>query len=178
MSSQPAHQRKKLQTNHKLPGSNKRKQPDKLTPNDVLQEGIGRHSRSKRAVHIAARTKAAHNKAVAEAMELQIDSSGGNKRKYALTEIKADIAKKRLYVRRSLPPIGGGTSTQPSLTGGNHPPHPHPKPDPKGKHNMASRTTKTNKATTAPPTPTQTPAHGTTWDAVKNRRGPRAGEEP
>ena len=39
---------------------------------------------------LAARTKAAHNKTVAEAMELQIDSPG-NKRKYALAEIKADI---------------------------------------------------------------------------------------
>jgi hypothetical protein len=29
------------------------------------------------------------------------------------------------------PPMGGGTSTQPSLTGGNHPPHPSPKPNPK-----------------------------------------------
>jgi hypothetical protein len=71
-------------------------------------------------------------------MELQIDSSKGNKRKYALTEIKADIANKRLYARRSLPPMGGGggTSTQPSLTGGNHPPHPDPSPNPKGKHNQ------------------------------------------
>jgi hypothetical protein len=72
-----------------------------------------------------------------EAMELQIDSSGGNKRKYALTEIKADIANTRLYVRRSPPPpppMGGGTSTQPSLTGGNqHPPHPSPKPNPKAR---------------------------------------------
>jgi hypothetical protein len=51
---------------------------------------IVRHSRSKRYVHIAARIKAAHNKTVAEAMELQIDSPG-NKRKYALAEIKADI---------------------------------------------------------------------------------------
>jgi hypothetical protein len=59
-----------------------------------LQERIGRHSRSKRAVHIAARTRAGNNRTVAEAMELQIDSSGGkhkHKRKYALTEIKADI---------------------------------------------------------------------------------------
>jgi hypothetical protein len=52
--------------------------------------------------------------------------------------------------------MGGGTSTQPPLTGGNHPPHPHPEPNPNGKHNMASRTTKTNKATTAPPAPTKT----------------------
>jgi hypothetical protein len=63
-----------------------------LDPNDILQERIGRNSRSKRSVHIAARTnKAAHNTAVAEAMELHIDSRRGNKRKYALAEIKADI---------------------------------------------------------------------------------------
>jgi hypothetical protein len=53
-----------------------------------------------------------------EAMELQIDSSGGNKRKYALTEIKADIANKRLYV------TGGGTSTQPNPHGREPPPSP------------------------------------------------------
>jgi hypothetical protein len=49
-------------------------------------------------------------------MELQIDSSGGNKRKYALTEIKADIANKRLYVRRSPPDlcIWGEAPAQPN----------------------------------------------------------------
>jgi hypothetical protein len=103
MSSQPAHQRKNSKRT-KLPGTNKRKQPDELHPNGVFLERIGKHSRAKRAVHIAARTKAAsqaaNNKTVAEAMELQIDSIGDNKRKYALTEIKADIANKRLYVRR------------------------------------------------------------------------------
>jgi hypothetical protein len=95
-------------------------------------------------------------------MELQIDSSGGNKRKYALTEIKADIANKRLYVRRSPPDlcIWGEAPAQPN------PPSREgtttlildtsPKPNPKGDHNMASRTTKTNKTTTAPPTPTKT----------------------
>ena len=103
-------------------------------------------------------------------MELQIDSSGGNKRKYALTEIKADIANKRLYVRKSLPPMGGGTSTQPSLTGGNHPPRPSPKPNPKGKHNMATRTTKTNKATTAPPTPTKATALLGMWLKIAEAR--------
>jgi hypothetical protein len=119
IASQPA-QQKKNSKRTKLPGTNKRKQPEELDPNDVLQERIGRHSRSKRAVHIAARTKA-HNKAVAEAMELQIDSSGGNKRKYALTEIKADIANKRLYVRRSPPPYGG-RHLNPTLPHGREPP--------------------------------------------------------
>ena len=123
----------------------------------VFLERIGKHSRAKKAVHITARTKAANNKSVAGAMELQIGSSGGKKRKYTLTEIEADIANKRLYARRSLPPLmGGGTSTQPSLTGGNHPPHPSPKPNPKGKHNTASKTNKSNKTTTTPPTPTKT----------------------
>jgi hypothetical protein len=65
MASQPAQQRNNSKRT-KLPGTNKRKQPDELNPNDVLQEGIGRHSRSKRAVHIAARTRAAHNKTFAE----------------------------------------------------------------------------------------------------------------
>jgi hypothetical protein len=116
----------------KLPDTNKRKQVDELDSNDILQERMVRHSRFKKSVHIGARTKAPHNKTVTEAMELQLDSRGGNKRKYALTDIKADIANKRLYVRRNLPPMGGGTSTQPSLTGGNHPPHPNPKPNPKG----------------------------------------------
>jgi hypothetical protein len=104
MASQPAYQRKNSKRT-KLSGTNKRKQPDELNPNDVLLERIDRHIRAKRAVHIAARTRAANNKTVDEAMELQIDSSGGNKRKYALTEIKADIANKRPYVRRSLLPI-------------------------------------------------------------------------
>jgi hypothetical protein len=119
----------------------------------ISQEEIGKHSRSKRSVHIAARTKAAHNKTVAEALELQIESREGNKRKYALAGIKADIANKRLFglfVRMGLPPMGGGTST----TGGNHTPHPSPKSKSNGKHNMANRTTKTNNTTTAPPTPT------------------------
>jgi hypothetical protein len=88
----------KVSKRTKLPGTNKRIQPDELDPNGILQEGIGRHSRSKRPVHIAARTKAAHNKTVAEAMEIQIESRGGDKRKYALAEIKADIANKRLFV--------------------------------------------------------------------------------
>jgi hypothetical protein len=61
MSSQPAHQRKNSKRT-KLPDTNKRKQPDELHPNDVLLERIGKHSRAKRAVHIAARTKAANNK--------------------------------------------------------------------------------------------------------------------
>jgi hypothetical protein len=51
----------------------------------VFLERIGKHSRAKIAAHIAARTKAANNKTAAEAMELQIGSSGGKKRKYTLT---------------------------------------------------------------------------------------------
>jgi hypothetical protein len=109
----------------KLPGTNKRKQPDELHPNDVLLERIGKHSRAKKAVHIAARTKAANNKTVAEAMELQIGSSGGKKRKYTLTEIEADIANKRLYVRRSLPSPYGGRDLSPTLPHGREP-HPSP----------------------------------------------------
>jgi hypothetical protein len=132
-------------------------QPDELHPNDVLLERTGKNSRAKKAIHITARTKAASNKTVAEAMELQIGSSGGKKRKYTLTEIKADIASKRLYVRRSLPPpMGGGTSTHPSLTGGNHPPHPNPKPNPKGKHNTTGKTKKTNQPPPTPSAQTQT----------------------
>jgi hypothetical protein len=41
VASQPAQQRKHSKRT-KLPGTNKRKQPDELNPNDVLQEGIGR----------------------------------------------------------------------------------------------------------------------------------------
>jgi hypothetical protein len=37
------------------------------------------------------RTKTAHNKTVREAMELRVAGRGGNKRKYALAGIKADI---------------------------------------------------------------------------------------
>ena len=121
MASQPAQQRKNSKRT-KLPGTNKRNQPDELNPNGVLQEGFGRHSRSKRAVHIAARTRAAHNKTVAEAMELQIDSSGGNKRKYALTEIKADIANKRLSIRAKGPPPYRGRHLNPALPHGREPP--------------------------------------------------------
>jgi hypothetical protein len=178
MASQPAQQKpnSKRTTNqtprHQQKGANWQlnwELVDELDPKDILQERIGGHSRSKRAAHIASRTKAVQNKAVAEATELQIDSSsGGNKRKYALTEIKANLANKCLYVRRSLPPMGGGTSTQPPLTGGNAhppPPHPSPKPLPKGKHNLCTiwragdyEDKQANKTTTAPPAPTKTTA--------------------
>jgi hypothetical protein len=68
--------------------------------------------------------------------------------------------------------MGGGTSTQSSLTGGNHPPHPNTKPNPKGKLNMASRTTKANKTTTtAPPTPTKTTTPLGMWLKTAEVRG-------
>ena len=78
MSSQSAHKSKNSKRT-KLPGTNKRKQPDELHPNGVLLERIGKNSRAKKAIHITARTKAANNKTVAEVMELQIGSSGGKK---------------------------------------------------------------------------------------------------
>jgi hypothetical protein len=96
----------------KLPDTNKRKAV-RLESTDVLQVKIGRH---RGAAYISSRTKAAHNKTAKEAMELQVAGRGGNKRKYALADIKADIANKRLFVRKGLPP-----------TGGSSPPHPTPK---------------------------------------------------
>jgi hypothetical protein len=61
-------------------------------------------------------------------MELQIDSSGGNKRKYALTEIKAaDIASKRLYVRAKESPPYWGRHLNPTLPHGREP-SPSPSP--------------------------------------------------
>jgi hypothetical protein len=81
------------------------------------------------AIYISSRTKAAHNKTVKGAMELQAAGRGGSKRKYALADIKADIANKRLFVRKGLPPTGGSSSTQPPRKGcGDPPPTPEPKP--------------------------------------------------
>jgi len=56
----------------KLPDTNKRKAVC-LEPTDVLQVKIGRH---KGAAYISLRTKAAHNKTVKEAMELQVAGRG------------------------------------------------------------------------------------------------------
>jgi hypothetical protein len=56
----------------KLPGITKRKAVS-LEPTDILQAKIGRH---KGAAYISPRTKAAHNKAVREAMELQVAGRG------------------------------------------------------------------------------------------------------
>jgi hypothetical protein len=129
MASQPA-QQKKNSKRTKLPGTNKRKQPDELDPDDVFswtyyKRELADTADPKELYTLAARTKAARNKMVAEAMELQIDSSsGGNKRKYALTGIKADITNKRLYVRRSLPPPplwGEGPQTSPPSREGTTP---------------------------------------------------------
>jgi hypothetical protein len=67
-----------------------------------------------------------HNKTVKEAMELQVAGGGGSKRKYALADIKADIASKRLFVRKP-PPNWGSSSTQPPRKEGTPPPPPtHP----------------------------------------------------
>jgi hypothetical protein len=84
------------------------------------------------AVAVAAsssRTKAVHNKTVKEAMELQVAGRGGNKRKYALADINADIANKRLFVRKGLPPTGGSPPPHPSHQAGRGPP-PSPSPWP------------------------------------------------
>jgi hypothetical protein len=89
-----------------------------LEPTDVLQVKIGRH---RGAAHISSRTKAAHNKTAEEAMELQVAGRGGNKRKYALADIKDDIANKRLFVRKGLP-------TPPLPQGRGSPPSPSPSP--------------------------------------------------
>jgi hypothetical protein len=52
-------------------------------------------------------------------MELQIESRGGNTRKYALAEIKADIANKRLlFVRSKEPPPHRGRHLNPPLSHG------------------------------------------------------------
>jgi hypothetical protein len=59
-------------------------------------------------------------------MELQVASRGGNKRKYALADIKADIANRRLFVRKPPPPTGGSSATQLPRKGGTPPPHPRP----------------------------------------------------
>jgi hypothetical protein len=134
----------------KLPDTNKRKTAC-LELTDVLQVKIGRHNG---AAHISSRIKAAHNKTVKEAMELHVASRGGNKRKYALTDIKADIANKRLFVRKGLPPTGGSPPPHPSHQGGDHPPHPHPDPNTNGKHNTAKPATAA--APTAPTAPTAT----------------------
>jgi hypothetical protein len=87
-------------------------------------------------------------------MELQLAGRGGNKRKYALADIKAGIANKRLFVRKGLPPTGGRPPPLPSRKGGDHPPHPNPNPNTNGKHNTA--TTATTAAPTAPTAPTAT----------------------
>jgi hypothetical protein len=55
-------------------------------------------------------------------MELQVAGRGGSKRKYALADIKADIANKRLFVRKGLPPLGG--APQPNPPQGRGPPPP------------------------------------------------------
>jgi len=55
-------------------------------------------------------------------MELQVAGRGGSKRKYALADIKADIANKHLFVRKGLPPMGGISPTQPSHKGGDQDP--------------------------------------------------------
>jgi hypothetical protein len=46
-------------------------------------------------------------------MELQVAGRGGSKRKYALADIKADIANKRLFVRTKAPPHWGELPSPP-----------------------------------------------------------------
>jgi hypothetical protein len=69
---------------------------------DVLQVKIGRH---RGAAHISSRTKARTTKRRGDGTA--IASRGGNKRKYALADINADVANKRLFVRQGPPPTGG-----------------------------------------------------------------------
>jgi hypothetical protein len=110
----------------KLPDTNKRKAVC-LESTDVLQVKIGRH---KGAAYISSRTKTAHNKRLnktgKEAMELQVAGRRGNKRKHALADIKADIANKRLFVRKGLPPPPhwGELPTAPLPQGRGSPPSP------------------------------------------------------
>jgi hypothetical protein len=95
-------------------------------------------------------------------MELQVAGRGGNKRKYALADIKADIASKRLFlfVRKGLPPTptGGSSSTHPPRKGGDPPPNPHPSPNTNGKRSKTTTATATVTTPTAPTAPTDTTA--------------------
>ena len=91
-------------------------------------------------------------------MELQVSGRGGNKRKYALADIKADIANKRLFVRKGLPPTGESSSTHPPRKGGDPPPHPHPSLNTNGKRSKTTTATATVTTPTAPTAPTDTTA--------------------
>jgi hypothetical protein len=71
---------------------------------------------------------------------------GGNTRKYALADIKADM----LVRAKAPPPIGGSSSTQPSRQGGPPSPPPHPSPNANGKRNKTMPATATATAPTAP----------------------------
>jgi hypothetical protein len=142
----------------KLPDTNKRKTAC-LELTDVLQVKVGGH---RGAAHISSRTKAAHNKTVKEAMELHVATRGGNKRKYALADINADVANKRLFVRKGLPPTGGSPPSHPSHQGGDHLPHPDPGPNTNGKHNTAKPATAAAPTAPTAPTATTTPLGHTT----------------
>jgi hypothetical protein len=130
------------------PDTNKRKTVC-LESTDVLQVKIGKH---RGAAYISSRTmhKAAHNKTVKEAMELQVAGRGGNKRKHALADIKADIANKRLFVRKGLPT---------------------PQSTPTAQYGEDSNNSSTNSTNS-------TDCHyDTPWEVAQDRRGPRPGDE-
>jgi hypothetical protein len=137
----------------KLPDTNKRKAVC-LEPTDVLQVKIGRH---KGAAYIYLRElrRTTNGK---RAMELQVAGRGGNKRKYALADIKADIANKCLFVRKPPPPLGGAPRPSPPARAGTSPPHPYPSSNTNGKRNKTTTATATATTATAPTTPTDTTA--------------------
>jgi hypothetical protein len=125
---------------------------------------------------LASPYKAAHNKAVNEAMELQVAGRGGSKRKYALADIKADIPSKRLFVRRGLPPPPWGGCPQPS------PPTregitlltlalaPTPMGSKIRREDSDSSSTNSTDGTDLD--------HGAPWKVAQDRGGPRLGDEP
>jgi hypothetical protein len=95
----------------------------------------------------------------------------GNKRKCALADIKADIANKRLFVRKGLPPTGGELPTH---KGGDHPLHPHPSPNTNGKHNQYGEDSDNSSTNSTDSTDCH---HDTPWEVDQDRGGPRPGNE-
>jgi hypothetical protein len=100
----------------KLPGTNKRKAVC-LESTDVLQVKIGGHKGGGIYIFENGEPHGGHNKPVKEAM----GAARGNKRKYALADIKADIANKRLFARKPPPPLGGAPQPSPPARAGTPP---------------------------------------------------------